>query len=192
MAKFITAPDPRIGVSFEGDTVYVRTPNMPSANQELKAAGFTWRDRQSAYGVVPLSADHAAEIEAAFASVTAIFDKALVPPAVDRAGIEHPPKSVAEALKLSEPELIGRYSAEPALASQINRYLRHMEATAPDVRDALKAGDAKMLAGALNIEKSAAKTITELHGKLDSAATKALDQSLARQQAQMRTPAIAR
>ncbi len=52
----------------------------------------------------------AAEIEAAFVSVTAIFDKALVPPSVDRAGIEHPPKPVAEALKLSEPELIGRYS----------------------------------------------------------------------------------
>ena len=192
LAKSITAPDPRIGVSFEGDTVYVRTPNMPSANQELKAAGFTWRDRQSAYGVVPLSTEHAAEIEAAFASVTAIFDKALIPPTLERAGIEHPPKTVTEALKLSEPELIGRYSAEPALAGQINRYLRHMEAVAPEVRDALKAGDAKILAAALNIEKSAAKKIMELHGKLDSATTKALDQSLARQQAQTREPAIAR
>ena len=99
---------------------------------------------------------------------------------------------MAEALKLSEPELIARYSAEPALASQINRYLRHMEAAAPEVRDALKAGDTKMLAETLNIEKSAAKKITELHGKLDQAATKALDQSLARQQAQIRAPAIAR
>ena len=57
LAKSITASDPRIGVSFEGDTVFVRTPNMPSANQELKGAGFTWRDRQSAYGVVPLSVE---------------------------------------------------------------------------------------------------------------------------------------
>ena len=168
LAKTITASDPRIGVSFEGDTVFVRTPNMPSANQELKGAGFTWRDRQSAYGVVPLSTEHVAEIEMAFASVTSIYDKALVPPTVDRTGIEHPPKAVAEALKLSEPDLTARYSAEPALATQINRYLRHMEAAAPEVRDALKAGDAKTLAATLDIEKSAAKKITELHGKLGS------------------------
>ena len=192
LAKSITATDPRIGVSFEGDTVFVRTPNMPSANQELKGAGFTWRDRQSAYGVVPLSAEHAAEIEMAFASVTAIYDKALVPPTVDRTGIEHPPKTVAEALKLSEPDLTARYSAEPAMAAHINRYLRHMEAAAPEVRDALKAGDAKSLAATLGIEKSAAKKITELHGKLDQAATKSLDQSLAHQQAQSRQAAMAR
>jgi Ti-type conjugative transfer relaxase TraA len=192
LAKTITASDPRIAVSFEGDTVFVRTPNMPSANQELKAAGFTWRDRQSAYGVVPLSAEHAAEIEMAFASVTAIYDKALVPPTVDRTGIEHPPKTVAEALKLTEPDLTARYSAEPAMAAQINRYLRHMEAAAPEVRDALKAGDAKSLASTLGIEKSAAKKITELHGKLDQAATKSLDQSLALQQAQSRQTAMAR
>jgi Ti-type conjugative transfer relaxase TraA len=192
LAKSISASDPRIGVSFEGDTVFVRTPNMPSANQELKAAGFTWRDRQSAYGVVPLSAEHTAEIEMAFASVTAIYDKALVPPTVDRTGIEHPPKSVAEALKLAEPDLTARYSDEPALATQINRYLRHMEVAAPEVRDALKAGDAKTLAATLGIEKSAAKKITELHGKLDQAATKSLDQSLALQQAQTRQTAMAR
>ena len=118
----------------------------------------------------------------AFSLVTAIYDKALVPPTVDRTGIEHPPKSVAEALKLSEPDLTARYSAEPALATQINRYLRHMEAAVPEVRDALKAGDAKTLAATLGMEKSAAKKITELHGKLDQAATKALDQSLAQQQ----------
>ncbi|NOT73239.1 MAG: Ti-type conjugative transfer relaxase TraA [Hyphomicrobium sp.] len=192
LAKTITASDPRIAVSFEGDTVFVRTPNMPSANQELKGAGFTWRDRQSAYGVVPLSSEHVAEIETAFASVTAIYDKALVPPTADRAGIEQPPKAVAEALKLSEPDLMARYTAEPALANQINRYLRHMEAAAPEVRDALKAGDTKTLVAALDIEKSAAKKIMELHGKLDQAATKALDQSLALQQAQTRQPAIAR
>ncbi len=192
LAKTITASDPRIAVSFEGDTVFVRTPNMPSANQELKGAGFTWRDRQSAYGVVPLSSEHVAEIETAFASVTAIYDKALVPPTVDCAGIEQPPKAVAEALKLSEPDLIARYSAEPGLANQINRYLRHMEAAAPEVRDALKAGDTKTLVAALDIEKSAAKKIMELHGKLDQAATKALDQSLALQQAQTRQPAMAR
>jgi Ti-type conjugative transfer relaxase TraA len=192
LAKTITASDPRIAVSFEGDTVFVRTPNMPSANQELKGAGFTWRDRQSAYGVVPLSTEHAAEIEMAFASVTAIYDKALVPPTVDRTGIEHPPKTVAEALKLSEPDLTARYSAEPALAAQVNRYLRHMEAAAPEVRDALKAGDAKTLANTLSIEKGAAKKITELHSKLDQAATKALDQSLAHQQAQTRRAAMAR
>ena len=183
LAKTITAADPRIAVSFEGDTVFVRTPNMPSSNQELKGAGFTWRDRQSAYGVVPLSSEHVAEIELAFASVTAIYDKALVPPTVDRTGIEQPPKVVAEALKLSEPELMTRYSAESSLATQINRYLRHMEAAAPEVRDALKAGDAKSLAAMLSIEKSAAKKITELHGKLDQAATKALDQGLSLQQA---------
>ncbi len=192
LAKSITASDPRIGVSFEGDTVFVRTPNMPSANQELKGAGFTWRDRQSAYGVVPLSTEHAAEIEMAFAAVTSIYDKAFVPPTVDRTGIEHPPKTVAEALKLSEADLTARYSAEPALATQINRYLRHMEAAAPEVRDALKAGDAKTLATTLGIEKSAAKKITELHGKLDQAATKALDQSLAHQQVQSRQAAMAR
>ena len=192
LAKTITASDPRIAVSFEGDTVFVRTPNMPSANQELKGAGFTWRDRQSAYGVVPLSTEHVAEIEMAFAAVTSIYDKALVPPTVDRAGIEQPPKSVAEALKLSEPDLMARYSVEPALANQINRYLRHMEAAVPEVRDALKAGDTKTLAATLEIEKSAAKKITELHGKLDQAATKALDQSLALQQAQTRQPAMAR
>lgn len=184
LAKSITASDPRIGVSFEGDTVFVRTPNMPSANQELKGAGFTWRDRQSAYGVAPLSAGHVAEIEKAFASMTAIYDKALVPPTVGRTGIEHPPKMVTEALKLSEPELTARYCAEPALAAQLNRYLRHMEAAAPEVRGALKAGDAKTLAAALGIEKSTAEKITELHGKLDQAATKALDQSLALQQEQ--------
>ncbi|MGO4684532.1 Ti-type conjugative transfer relaxase TraA [Hyphomicrobium sp. 2TAF46] len=192
LAKTITASDPRIAVSFEGDTVFVRTPNMPSANQDLKGAGFTWRDRQSAYGVVPLSSEHVAEIEMAFASVTSIYDKALVPPTVDRTGIEQPPKAVAEALKLSEPDLIARYSAEPALAAQINRYLRHMEAAAPAVRDALRAGDTKTLVATLDIEKSAAKKITELHGKLDQAATKALDQSLALQQAQTRQPAMAR
>jgi hypothetical protein len=141
---------------------------------------------------VPLSVEHAAEIEMAFASVTAIYDKALVPPTVDRTGIEHPPKTVAEALKLSEPDLTARYSAEPALATQINGYLRHMEAAAPEVRDALKAGDAKTLAATLGIEKSAAKKITELHGKLDQAATKSLDQSLALQQAQSRQTAMAR
>ena len=119
---------------------------MPSPNQELKGAGFTWRDRQSAYGVVPLSSEHVAEIQTTFASVTAIYDKALVPPTADRAGIEQPPRAVAEALKLSEPDLMNRYSSEPALATQINRYLRHMEAATPDVRDALKAGNAKMLA----------------------------------------------
>ena len=192
LAKSITAADPRIGVSFEGDTVFVRTPNMPSANQELKGAGFTLRDRQSAYGVVPLSTEHVAEIEMAFAAVASIYDKALVPPTVDRTGIEHPPKLVAEALKLSEPDLTARYSAEPALATQINRYLRHMEAAVPEVRDALKAGDAKTLAATLGIEKGAAKKITELHGKLDQAATKALDQSLAQQQAQTRQAAMAR
>ena len=192
LAKTITASDPRIAVSFEGDTVFVRTPNMPSANQELKGAGFTWRDRQSAYGVVPLSAEHVAEIEMAFASVTSIYDKALVPPTVDRTGIEQPPKVVAEALKLPEQDLIGRYGAEPALASQVNRYLRHMEAAAPEVREALKAGDAKALAATLGIENGAAKKITELHTKLDQAATKALDQSLAHQQAQTRQAAMAR
>ena len=192
LAKSITASDPRIGVSFEGDTVFVRTPNMASANQELKGAGFTWRDRQSAYGVVPLSSEHVAEIEMAFASVTSIYDKALVQPTVDRTGIEHPPKTVAEALKLAEADLTARYSAEPALATQINRYLRHMEAAAPEVRDALRAGDAKALAATLSIEKSAAKKITELHGKLDQAATKSLDQSLALQQAQARQAAMAR
>ncbi len=192
LAKSITASDPRIGVSFEGDTVFVRTPNMPSANQELKGAGFTWRDRQSAYGVVPLSSEHVAEIEMAFAAVTSVYDKSLVPPTVDRADIEQPPKAVAAALKLSEPDLMARYSAEPVLANQINRYLRHMEASAPDVRDALKAGDAKTLAATLGIEKSAAKKITELHGKLDQAATKSLDQSLELQQAQTRQPAMAR
>ena len=143
--------------------MFVRTPNMPSANHELKGAGFTWRDRQSAYGVVPLSAEHVAEIEMAFSSVTSIYDKALVPPTVDRTGIEQPPKVVAEALKLPEADLIARYSAEPALASQVNRYLRHMEAAAPEVRDALKAGDTKALAATLGIEKSAAKKIAELH-----------------------------
>jgi Ti-type conjugative transfer relaxase TraA len=192
LAKSITTSDPRIGVSFEGDTVFVRTPNMPSANQELKAVGFSWRDRQSAYGVVPLSAEHIPEIEMAFASVTSIYDKALVPPTVDRTGIEHPPKIVAEALKLAEPDLTARYSAEPALAAQINRYLRHMESAAPEVRDALKAGDAKTLAAMLGIEKGAAKRIAELHGKLDQAATKSLDQSLALQQAQTRQAAMAR
>ena len=192
LAKSITASDPRIGVSFEGDTVFVRTPNMPSANQELKGAGFTWRDRQSAYGVVPLSSEHVAEIEMAFASVTSIYDTALVSPTMDRAGIEQPPKAVAEALKLSGPDLMARYSAEPPLATQVNRYLRHMEAAAPEVRDALKAGDAKTLAATLDIEKSAAKKIVELHGKLDQAAIKALDQSLAHQQAQTRQAAMAR
>ncbi len=192
LAKTITASDPRIAVSFEGDTVFIRTPNMPSANQELKGAGFTWRDRQSAYGVVPQSSEHVAEIEMAFASVTSIYDKALVPPTVDRTGIEQPPKVVAEALKLPEADLVARYGAEPALASQVNRYLRHMEAAAPEVRDALKAGDAKALAATLGIEKSAAKKITELHTKLDQAATKALDQSLAHQQAQTRQAAMAR
>lgn len=192
LAKTVTANDPRIAVSFEGDTVFVRTPNMPSANQELKGAGFTWRDRQSAYGVVPLSSEHVAEIEMAFASVTSIYDKALVPPTADRTGIEHPPKVVTEALKLPEQDLIARYSSEPMLANQVNRYLRHMEAAAPEVRDALKAGDAKALAATLGIEKSAAKTVTELHAKLDQAATKALDQSLAQQQAQTRQTAMAR
>ena len=48
---------------------------------------------------------------------------------------------------------MARYRAKPALASQINRYLRHMEAVTPGVCDALKARDAKMLAEALNIEK---------------------------------------
>lgn len=192
LAKTVTAVDPRIGVSFEGDTVFVRTPNMPSANQELKGAGFTWRDRQSAYGVVPLSAEHVTEIEMAFASVTAIYDKALVPPTINRTGIEHPPKLVAEALKLSDTDLVARYGAEPALATQINRYLRHVEAAAPEVRDALKAGDTKSLAAALDIEKGPAKKIVELHNTLDHAATKALDQSLALQQAQSRQTAIAR
>jgi hypothetical protein len=174
LAKTITASDPRIGVSFDGDTVFVRTPNMPSVNQELKAVGFTWRDRQSAYGIAPLSAEHAAKIETAFASMTAIYDNALMPPTVDRTGIEHPPKSVAEALSLSEQDLIQYYCAQPALAAQINRYLRHMEAAAPEVRDALKARDAETLAATHGIEKSAAKKIIELHGKLDQAATKAL------------------
>ena len=165
---------------------------MPSANQELKGAGFTWRDRQSAYGVVPLSSEHVVEIEMAFASVTSIYDKALVPPTVDRTGIEQPPKVVTEALKLPEADLIARYGTEPAFASQVNRYLRHMEAAAAEVRDALKAGDAKALVATLGIEKSAAKKITELHSKLDQAATKALAQSLARQQAQTQKTAMSR
>ena len=184
LATTIRSPDDRLAISHEGDTVYLRSPHMPAANEHLKTAGFTWRDKQGAYGVVPENQAHVEKIHSSLDMAVESYDAALVPPTIERAGVDVPPRVVAEALKLDADALAKAYGDDPKLSAQVNRYLRHAEAATPDLKPALKAGDNEAVARSLGVPAETAAKLTAVHNKLNVAANASLDAALSQSRTQ--------
>ncbi len=176
--------DERISLSNAADTLYVRSPNLPSANNELKAVGFKWDDDAGAYALkIDATVDPKA-ITGRLTAVSAAYDNALVPPTAERGGIDHPPWRVADALKLPADELRSVLDADPKLAKSAQIYATQVEKTVPGLRDELKSGQYDSVAVKLGIPSDLAASITSMHKALDTALAPAPSPVRAQAQAQ--------
>jgi Ti-type conjugative transfer relaxase TraA len=166
-------PDDRINLSNAADTLYVRSPNLPSANNELKAVGFKWDDEAGAYAIKIDATVDPKQITARLSAASQAYDTALVPPTAERAGIDHPPWRVADALKLDADALRNAFEADPKLAKSAQIYASQLERAAPGLRDDLKSGQFEPVATKLGITVDLAAAIATMHKQLDSALTPA-------------------
>jgi Viral (Superfamily 1) RNA helicase len=161
--------DERINLSNAADTLYVRSPNLPSANNELKAAGFKWDDDAGAYALKIDATVDPKNVTARLSAASQAYDSALVPPTADRAGIDHPPWRVADALKLNADALKAALDADPKLAKSAQIYASQVERAAPGLKDELKSGQFDNVATKLGISTDLAASITAMHKQLDMA-----------------------
>ncbi len=106
LATAMSSPHAEIRLSHASDKLFIDTPNMPAANNILKADGpgkATW-DRSAGAYAVRVTSDNAADIEHRLTTVGDHFDKALVPPRQGQPGLEHPTEAQAKILAAATPE----------------------------------------------------------------------------------------
>jgi hypothetical protein len=160
--------DPRIRLSSDGETLHLRSPHLPSANEQLKKAGFNWDRATSSYAVKPGDTQHAQLIVTKIADASTAMTNALVPPTNERPGIDHPSERVASLLTLPAHDLKTVMSNDDRANGEVRRYLTHIESASKDLPAHLADGNFEEIAKALNVSPDTAVQITEMYTKLDA------------------------
>jgi Ti-type conjugative transfer relaxase TraA len=162
-------PDDRIKLSNAAETLYVRSPFLPSADNHLKDAGFKWDDDAGAYALKIDATVDSSKVTTWLSAASAAYDNALMPPTADRDGVDHPPWRVADVLKLDADGMRAALAADTKLTQLARIYANQVERGAPGVKDELNSVEFESLAAKLGIPTELAANLITIHKSLDAA-----------------------
>ena len=121
--RHLQSPDPRIRLTVDGDRLFVRAPQLPSASHVMRRPGSPTGTGDCAYVARVDGVDTARTIRDALKQVVQRYDAALVPPTATRPGIDQPPPVVAAVLKLDDDALKQVLRADETTFRKVSTYL---------------------------------------------------------------------